>query len=160
MPSACTKIFSYAGGGGAQPVILTFPGDTSGTWSIAAAMIGLKIIFDVGCGSSFETATVGAGQNGMLAADACKLSLCQFSLDSVRKVTDVLPGSYLGASEFDLEVLLDRHDELNVVQGIPAIHVGGTSVPLQHDIVVGDIAEDRVERGERVGHFGFSLLEG
>lgn len=57
VPSANTSTF----------IALTFPGDTNPAhtaWSTAPGTIGIKLLFDFGSGSTFQTATLGSWQAG------------------------------------------------------------------------------------------------
>jgi hypothetical protein len=68
-------------------VSFVVPGDTTGTWSTAASL-GLLLTFDLGSGSTFQTATLDAWQNGnfVAATTGTKLSAtagAQFTLTGV-----------------------------------------------------------------------------
>lgn len=69
----CVKTFNYTASPGVpQFFTLTFPAITTGSWSIAAATIGLKFLFDLGSGSNFETASPDVWNSGFfLRTAAC-----------------------------------------------------------------------------------------
>jgi len=58
------ETFTYTGGGALQNIVVTFPGATTGTWSLSPLQIGAKIIFDLGSGSQFQASSTGVWTTG------------------------------------------------------------------------------------------------
>lgn len=84
---SCTRTFNYTGGGAAQTFVVTFPGDTNTghtAWTVARNTCAAKLIFDMGCGSSFETSSVGVWNTGLfLRTPACARDIATTSTNYI-----------------------------------------------------------------------------
>jgi len=58
------------------------------------------------------------------------------NLDEIREFADVFQFPDLGQREFDMEPALDRHQQPNVAQAVPAGDVLRRKFPVQHEVVV------------------------
>lgn len=81
---------------------ITITGDTTGTWEYAAGIIGLRVSFNLACGSTFSTSTLNAWQTGNFIASSnqvnsngslsnfCRIANIQLELGSIATDFDYL----------------------------------------------------------------------
>src|SRR6266852_2877737 len=68
------------------------------------------------------------------------------SRDGITHGADVLPRRDFGARELDLEILLYRHDELDMIERIPVVDVARGGFTLEYDIrLVNHVPEDLIQ---------------
>ena len=66
--------------------------------------------------------------------------------DGITHITNIFPGIDLGPRELDLEMFLNRHDKLDMIEGIPIINIPGRRFAPKNDAgIIDNVRENTVE---------------